>query len=557
MAVIGNESSDFPQGATPAEDGAQSAPDGLFARKSSGLVRELGVRDALSINLGSLAPTGIGFFFFAVLAGFPGTDLTWPLIIGFVGVVLLSLMYSQLIAAMPRSGADYVYTSRILHPILGSAVGLAFFFAILIGSGAVAVDVLANTYLPFVFQTLGNVFHSHGLTTFAVTLTEKGWTIGVSLVICLITAWFMLQRVAIMAKAIYYAVGISIAGLVILILEFLFHSPGAFRHAYDHHLANPRAYQQLITAARHAGLKTGVSIGAVFASVALVNFVYGGATISNYTGGELRKPSTTYRSAALACCGVAFVLVLLAWLAMRHELGLPFTQSAAYLSATDPAAYGKLAGDVTAFVPSYVLLIASNPVSKVIIALGFAVGELAFVLVTGMVMSRLLFAMSFDRLLPSAIADVRPKSHVPMKATVLLVTLLFIFTLLVVYTSILSAVRNFGLIVSAVWAIVSFAAAIMPWRRPDLYERSPKVLGGRLLGLPALTVVAGLSCVYWMFATYLAATKTQVSGGYSTTSIIYLVVACGAGVVAYGVSRVGLRRKGLDLTLAMHELPPE
>jgi basic amino acid/polyamine antiporter, APA family len=541
----------------PDEAASAASPSNLFVRKSSGLVRELGIRDAFAFNIGGVNPTGIGFFLFVILAGFPGADLTWPIIVAFVGSVLLVLMYSQLVSSMPRSGADFVYVSRILSPGLGSAVGLAFFIAVLIAAGAVDVEELARTYLPFVFQTLGSIFHSHALTTFATTLTDKGWIVGVSAVICLLTGWLMLKHVGIVARATYYAVGLGIVSVIVLILEFVFHSPGSFRHAFDAHVHNPHAYQQLVATAHKAGLSTGVKASAVVSCIALVNFLYGGATYANYTGGELRKPGWTFRASTILCLLVAMVLTLGAWLAMKHDLGLPFTQSAGWLSANEPAAYAKIAGNVTAYVPSYVLLIASNPVSKIVIAVGFASGVLSLIFAVGVLLTRLLFAMSFDRVLPTAVADVKPKSHAPVNAVVIVTALLFATTLLIVYTSVLEATRNLGLVIAGVFTISSFAATILPWRRRELYEMSAKPLGNKLLGLPTVSVIGALSTVYWAVALYLGATKTQVSGGYSTTSVLTLAGTCLIGVLAYAISRYSLGRKGLNLATAMHELPPE
>jgi amino acid transporter len=173
------------------------------------------------------------------------------------------------------------------------------------------------------------------------------------------------------------------------------------------------------------------------------------------------------------------------------------------------------------------------------------------------VLSRLLFALSFDRVLPTAVSNVRAKSHAPMTAAAIVTVLLFGFTLLIVYTSILQITRNFTLIAAGIFSISSFAAAILPWRRRDLYAQSPKVLGNRILGLPAITVIGGLSCIYWLVGLYLGATKAQVSGGYDTTSVITLVGTCLIGAVAYVISRIALARKGLNLDLALHELPPE
>jgi basic amino acid/polyamine antiporter, APA family len=554
MSTTGrNSESAVVTGVTP--DGA--APSNLFVRKSSGLVRELGIRDAFAFNLGGVNPTGIGFFFFIILAGFPGADITWPIVIGFVGSLLLALMYSELIAAMPRSGGDYIFASRVVHPALGAAVGLAFFVTILIVAEAVDVQILASTYLPYVVQTLGSVFHSHSLVTFAATLAEQGWQVGVSALLSLLLGWFLLKRVAVLAKATYYAVLLGVLAVVLLIVEFFLHSPGAFRHAFDAHVHNPHAYQQVITATHRAGTPTGLKSAAVISSIALVNFLYVGATYANYTGGEMRKPGLTYRAATVLCIGATFVLSLLGWLAMKHTLGLDFSQAVGWLNANDPATYSKLAGDVTAYVPSFLGLVATDPVSRIFIGVGFAAGVLSLIFAGAVLLSRLLFAMSFDRVLPSAVSSVRPKTHAPVTAAVIVAVLTFATTVLVIYTSILQATRNLGLVLAAVFAVSSFVAAVLPWRRADLYRVAPKVLGERFLGIPVITVIGGLSCVFWLVAFYLGATKTQVSGGYDTTSVVTVAATCTIGLLAYAVSRISLSRKGLNLDLALHELPPE
>src|SRR5688572_1990564 len=94
---------------------APAAPEieGLYARKSSGLVRELGIRDAFSINIGSINVVGMAVFLIVFLSIFPNTDFTVPLLAGAAAAGLLALVYAQLLAAMPRSGGDYVFASRI------------------------------------------------------------------------------------------------------------------------------------------------------------------------------------------------------------------------------------------------------------------------------------------------------------------------------------------------------------------------------------------------------------------------------------------------------------
>ena len=77
----------------------------LFARKSSGLIREFGVFDTLAFNV-------IGYALGLVLAvtpffagwGFPGANIFLILIVGTGFALFNGMVYSRLAGAMPRSG---------------------------------------------------------------------------------------------------------------------------------------------------------------------------------------------------------------------------------------------------------------------------------------------------------------------------------------------------------------------------------------------------------------------------------------------------------------------
>ncbi|MFZ0377820.1 MAG: hypothetical protein WCD11_35065 [Solirubrobacteraceae bacterium] len=56
---------------------------------------------------------------------------------------------------------------------------------------------------------------------------------------------------------------------------------------------------------------------------------------------------------------------------------------------------------------------------------------------------------------------------------------------------------------------------------------------------------------------YLALTKGQYSGGYTAVSVASLAVMLSAGPLRYLGSRYVRRRQGIDIALAMRELPPE
>src|SRR5437762_8159286 len=105
---------------TPAR--ATGAPqDSNFTRNATGLVREVSMWDALIMNtLGMNVAVGSVLLLQQAPAIFPGGNLVLAVVIGTVIMAFTLLwVYSEFAAAMPRSGGDYVFVSRALHPFLG------------------------------------------------------------------------------------------------------------------------------------------------------------------------------------------------------------------------------------------------------------------------------------------------------------------------------------------------------------------------------------------------------------------------------------------------------
>src|ERR1700758_4861437 len=98
----------------------------LFVRQSSGLVRNVSVTNALFFNVAAFV--GVGLTLYPIFYSLPDV-VSWKTtlfsayggasIIAGLFCILLALIFSSLTSVMPRSGGDYVFSSRILHPFLG------------------------------------------------------------------------------------------------------------------------------------------------------------------------------------------------------------------------------------------------------------------------------------------------------------------------------------------------------------------------------------------------------------------------------------------------------
>ena len=106
---------------------AMPTPSGVFTRASSGLVRQIRADDVMYYGWQQIA---LSYIVFIVLAWnfYPGASMEWATIFATVGGVALAVCYALLAAVYPRSGGEYVFVSRVVHPGLGFAVSFSFAF---------------------------------------------------------------------------------------------------------------------------------------------------------------------------------------------------------------------------------------------------------------------------------------------------------------------------------------------------------------------------------------------------------------------------------------------
>lgn len=535
----------------------EAAARGLFVRRSSGLVRDIGLGGAFGLNLGFLSIGGALGYFAILFTLFPQGNILWVLVIGGLLTGLLAVVYSQLATTMPRSGGDYVYQSRVFHPVVGAwiGVGFAIYALYLIAtSGA----YFASSFLPYIFGTLGATLHVSALNTLANDVTTQTGTFIASMVMLAATIAFAAAGVKIAARAAYWFVVAGLVSVTVIILELLAHGSASFAHAFDHTSGHPGAYAAIIGEARAHGWKPGTTFSATLNEIPYAFLIFGGFWSTCYTGGEVKQPARTQQLAMGLAFAVGLVAIVLAWLTMEHAATANFIQAASFLQANAPATYAKLTSVASITPQAYAVVASGDPVTKVIMAVGWAgwliPGYIMFVLA----LSRTMFALSFDRLIPVGVTRVSGRRHNPVVALTITAVGITALTALVIYDQgITGAFKNIIVLGAFIALMACLAAVALPYRRRQLYEASPKVLGRRWLGVPGnvwTSVVAGGFCGV---VTYLTLTNGTYSGGYTTTSIITLLVMGVAGLVVYGLSRWIRGQQGIDISLAMRELPPD
>jgi basic amino acid/polyamine antiporter, APA family len=530
---------------------------GLFTRQSSGLVRELGILAATGIALASVALPDTFINFNAGLTDFSKVEFYLPLLAGAFIWFVAMFAYRYLVEAIPRAGGEYVFLSRIVSPVAGSmaGIGLAVVFTYVLATNA----HFFAAYTPFMLTGLGDAFSSHGIANAANHVGSKGAIAAISVGVMLVVAAFSFFSLKRVAQIIIAFIVLQLLAFLVLALLLADHSRTDFITAFGNYSHHPGAYEDVITAAKSSGVLFGASVGAMIATIPFMVVNYNGVLYSYYVGGELRRPARTYLYASAISIGLLVVVWVGVWALLRHTAGLHFMQAQANLGNSDPTTYGKITSlQSSAGGLGYGLALSGDPISKILLATTIPLAAVAVNIAFLACTTRVLFALAFDRLLPVRVAQVSERNHAPTTAIVIVLIVSVLFCLLLAFVNISNIVALEALFFALILLAGGVAATFLAHRRPELVTRAGQSDVDRWAGLPVVTWIGGATSALALFTVIEVIAHQNAYGKFSFESVAALVIVLAAGPVIYAIARGTRKRQdSLDLSMAMHELPPE
>ena len=542
--------------ARSAEGASPSAS--VFVRQATGLVRELSWFDTFIMVFAILnVPLGLAEVsaFATGAAAYPAANMPLAFIFSAPAMLTLGMVYALFTAAMPRSGGDYVWASRILHPSIGFGVNFFVSFILLSSAGLNSL-LMATWFLPPVFHILG----LNSLAQFSADTTGFGAvTIGTLVTLLLLGVFLLgLRRVRQIMFGLFAFISIG----TIFWLIMLFALPHSDFVTNFNASQGSGAYQAVMAAAT----KTGYQIlpGAIFlntfSAVIYAFQSYNGFQNSGYFSGEIKQASSSVFRAMLSALIFGAIGFSLGMIAIYHYYGQDFIGAL----ATNGLAFPNANLPFPAVMPALGLFVTTNPVIHMIIALTFLAAIFWIQPPAVLIGTRNLFAWSFDRVLPARLADVNDRLHSPVIATIIVAVVIEVFTFITIKTTFFGNLLGLAAFSALVGVIMSFAAIIFPFRRPDIFEKSPPIVRARLGGIPAVSIWGALSLIVNGVLCYIAF-SSPVFGGSSNIfdptflkGVFFSSLGLIIPIVFYFISRAVSRNvRKLDISQAFDEIPPE
>jgi amino acid transporter len=539
----------------------------LFLRNATGLVKAWSTFDAFlyafwSVNLVTLGLYGMSFVY-----AIPDGQLLLAVLLTGVLVTFLVMTYAQLVSAMPRAGGDYAWQSRILGGGVGFVLAITgWWFTLWLWTPIYANILIVQFFAPLAY-TLGWT----GVATFFSSPTG----IFVSCLIVLgFVSWVITLGMEGYAKIQRFCFWLGMAGLVAMLGILLVSSHQAFVDAFNREAASlfgasGNAYQATIDASTKGGGPTGVGFGTfgITSTFLLLPFLafyllwpVWGATLY----GEVRG-AKEYRKVFNAMfwglwVTVALVAVIILLIVKTIGWDFYYAANAAYWNSIFVA--GSPAPPVGIW-PYPVMLAGWLVGNHLFQALLIAVMGLWFFGWAGTLFlssTRVIFAAAFDRVLPEWAANISAKRRVPYGSLILMIVPSLVVSALWAYGG--TSLQGIFLWATGVIAITFLgtvvAAAILPWRRKDIFENSP-ISRFRIAGIPVITITGVVSAIFLLFMLAewsfndVYGTSFKINGASPKYFLVTYLVA----IAIYVIARVVRKRQGIDLSRIHREIPVE
>lgn len=523
----------------------------VFVREATGLVRSVSFLDAVFSNLAIInIASALTFPVLLIAYSFPGANIPLAFLLTLPLVLIYNLLYSYFIKMMPRSGGDYVFISRGLHPLLGFAANFSF--------------VMWNTFWIGVYSSwvstigLSSLFYATGLNYgssllrdlgTALSTPTSGFLVGTVIVILIAALSISGTKKTMTFQKVLVIIGIL--GVIVGVALPLLFTNSTFATA----ISKYASYEKIIQSGISAGYSPApFSLNATILATGLVALTMLFGQFSVYMGGEIRRPERSIPNAIIITTIVTTGLLVIGGYIVNSVFGTNFSGAIQTLYYNGSADYPF---QVAPYYNFLVSLLTGNPFIIILIGLSFTLWTMSGAIFNLLANSRCVLAWSFDRIFPARMAYVSERFHTPIYAIIFNVAIAeFLLYLYSFNISVVSFMAGTTLGYIFTFGSTALAGILIPFlgRSRRIYESSS--VRRNFLGIPVITLLGVGTLAYFSVLGY-GLLSNGTFGVNSPPSLLAIAAFWIAGIVIGSIFIVYRKRQGVDISAAFSSIPPE
>ncbi|BFH72157.1 hypothetical protein SJAV_01010 [Sulfurisphaera javensis] len=479
----------------------------MFVRKTSGLLKELNSLDVTLLNLSFMgAIAGLNYPLYVAMS-IPNASWIIGVLLGALMTLPLVINYYLISTEYSRASADYVFVSRNLNGFSGVLMAISLFVSFVMGFPVLSMLEVIYVIIPGL-QSIGFVINNQSLINFGYAILNSP-TLLFLLTIFFSSLTFLLSlSVKIYFKTIRYLTFAEIISTGLIIYS-LFHYHSSSDPLYHINFTQTVALSQIM----------------ILSYFAFVN-------APAYFAGEVKKPRKAMFYGYIISWLLNLIISIIIVLSIEFSIG-----KINYLSIESK-------GWSFPIIPNSLISFASvsfpyAPIVYVIFITSLS-WYMLYALQNFVMSSRLLFSLSFDRILPAFFSDVWKGT--PIKALIFSFGLSLIFSWIEVYQG-----YSISFAIDGVWFIL--------WSY--LLVSIASIKKYKIIGI--LSTISMFFTVF--FTLYYGFINSSFGNlifqGNTTFDIFTIILPPITAIIIYSIVKKYREREGIDISKIFKEIPPE
>jgi len=527
----------------------------VFIRESSGLVRQMGSKHAFAKVLALIVPISL-YYTLIYSPALHAANWYIGILISPVIALPIFLTYLKLAEYIPRSSGEYIYISRIIGPLPATIQGVANIISTpLLAAILSQIEVTAGI-VP-TLQIIGLSLHDSFLLNLGTSILNNPTYYFLASLISLFLMWIIsISPQRVMGNFLFIIASMQVIGSILVIYLF---SQGRSLFEADFNkfstMFGGPSYSSLASQGATLYSPSFNLLQTFVFSVLMLMWLFVWFFGPSYFAGEYKQANKSLKVGMLSGFGIATAIIVALTYLTADTMGIPFFNYVAMngwgssIPVSSGEGYIAWAGVMALSVPVLAVL-----VGILNIGIQFVAGPLSLA-----IPSRVMLAMSFDRILPERLAYVNPRLQTPLLASVVALGIAVFFEVAILLLglsistiALVAVLFIYQFLQATISATVAGFKGIPGVSLSDKEKRELKIYGSLASVVLAISVIVAIGYAV-VNPVYLS---MVLSGSLAVNTGLIAIIPI-LGLITYFVSKRLREKEGMDLNVVFKEIPPE
>jgi len=330
----------------------------------------------------------------------------------------------------------------------------------------------------------------------------------------------------------------------------------AFPAAWDKFMG-AGSYEARIALAQSKGMVINPNVGVMTLAGLIMGFwIFYGYYIPTFFAGEVKQAETTLISGSWASLLVTWLIFVVAAILLQRLVPLNWLAAESYLYSNTVTAANPMP-----WITFYAAILNPNIIMLWIVAIAWVYTLINLAQTYFFYCSRIVFAWSFDRLIPEGVCYIHPTLNSPIIAIAIITLIAEIGVLdasgLLWAGSVVGTQLHFVFFASITMLVPVTAITLFPYTKPDLFENASAFVKRKIGNVPVITIVGSITLLGLLWLIIASFAYPAVGGGINLVKLAVLVGFIISGLIVFYVARAyRLSREGIDINWTFQSVPP-